>query len=298
MISEKLVDIKNEVDTQSELISRITSALDGKVAGGGSGDADWNDFIDDPTGEIFARSATQVRPFALYNCENITNVYIDNATKIGMYAFYQCSKLGTVYAPNVTSLGNYAFRDSSLSIADFPVAENIGGYTFSGTQIASVNLPNVRRILNSYCFSYCKQIQEINLPSLYSMGTSCTNTFDGCTALRKLNLGELEYLTGNNFNNCTSLEELDLGASITTIASNGLRYLTVIKKIIIRTPTVCSYYTTSASYDPTSADYRIYVPRALVDSYKTATNWSRLADKFVALEDYTNDGTTTGNVIS
>ena len=40
----------------------------------------------------------------------------------------------------------------------------------------------------------------------------------------------------------------------------------------------------------------IYVPAALVDSYKVATNWSTYEAKFRALEDYTVDGTTTGDL--
>lgn len=40
----------------------------------------------------------------------------------------------------------------------------------------------------------------------------------------------------------------------------------------------------------------IYVPRALVDTYKAATNWSTIADQFRALEDYTVDGTITGEL--
>lgn len=40
----------------------------------------------------------------------------------------------------------------------------------------------------------------------------------------------------------------------------------------------------------------IYVPAALIDSYKTATNWSTYAAQFRALEDYTVDGTTTGDL--
>lgn len=40
----------------------------------------------------------------------------------------------------------------------------------------------------------------------------------------------------------------------------------------------------------------IYVPRALVDSYKTAENWSTFASQFRALEDYTVDGTVTGDL--
>lgn len=40
----------------------------------------------------------------------------------------------------------------------------------------------------------------------------------------------------------------------------------------------------------------IYVPSALVDIYKSATNWSTYATKFRALEDYTVDGTITGEL--
>ena len=40
----------------------------------------------------------------------------------------------------------------------------------------------------------------------------------------------------------------------------------------------------------------IYVPRALVNDYKAATTWAQYADKFRALEDYTVDGTTTGEL--
>lgn len=40
----------------------------------------------------------------------------------------------------------------------------------------------------------------------------------------------------------------------------------------------------------------IYVPSALIDSYKSAANWSTYASQFRALEDYTVDGTITGEL--
>jgi len=41
----------------------------------------------------------------------------------------------------------------------------------------------------------------------------------------------------------------------------------------------------------------IYVPRDLISSYESATNWSRHAGQFRAIEDYTDDGTLTGEFI-
>jgi hypothetical protein len=40
----------------------------------------------------------------------------------------------------------------------------------------------------------------------------------------------------------------------------------------------------------------IYVPSALVPEYQVATNWNTYATKFRALEDYTVDGTVTGEL--
>jgi hypothetical protein len=40
----------------------------------------------------------------------------------------------------------------------------------------------------------------------------------------------------------------------------------------------------------------IYVPTALIEEYKSATNWSTYATQFRALEDYTVDGTFTGEL--
>lgn len=40
----------------------------------------------------------------------------------------------------------------------------------------------------------------------------------------------------------------------------------------------------------------IYVPKALIEEYKVATNWATYANQFRALEDYTVDGTITGKL--
>ena len=66
--------------------------------------------------------------------------------------------------------------------------------------------------------------------------------------------------------------------------------------LILRSETVATLPSTSAfsSTPIASGTGYIYVPRALVDSYKAASNWSTYANQFRALEDYTVDGTTTG----
>lgn len=55
--------------------------------------------------------------------------------------------------------------------------------------------------------------------------------------------------------------------------------------------------TVNGTYNPTGAkDGYIYVPRNMCDTLKSSTNWSTYADQIRALEDYTVDGTTTGDL--
>jgi hypothetical protein len=50
--------------------------------------------------------------------------------------------------------------------------------------------------------------------------------------------------------------------------------------------------TTNTTYNPNGEQGYVYVPRDMIETLQTATNWSAL--QFKALEDYTKDGTTTG----
>ena len=100
------------------------------------------------------------------------------------------------------------------------------------------------------------------------------------------------------FTNCYELARVDChAASIGNYAFSGGRSLT---SVILRSDTVCTLSNTKAFngcyhilgtenslYNPTGAkDGYIYVPRALVDSYKSATNWSTYASQIRAIEDY------------
>ena len=53
--------------------------------------------------------------------------------------------------------------------------------------------------------------------------------------------------------------------------------------------------TVNTKYNPNGLkDCYIYVPSALIDSYKAATNWTTFSTQFRALENYTLDGTING----
>ena len=89
---------------------------------------------------------------------------------------------------------------------------------------------------------------------------------------------------------------LDFSAltSIPAGAFNG----TSLTTLILRKTTIINLTNKNAlQYTPiANGTGYIYVPKALIEKYKTATNWSTYANQFRAIEDYTVDGTITGEL--
>lgn len=100
------------------------------------------------------------------------------------------------------------------------------------------------------------------------------NAFSGCNNLTMARFGSVGAIGAATFSNCSSLKCLILPAENAVTLAGDCFWNTPIKN--------------KTGY--------IYVPRALVDTYKVATNWSVYANQFRALEDYTVDGTVTGEL--
>ena len=89
--------------------------------------------------------------------------------------------------------------------------------------------------------------------------------------------------------NCR-LSTIDISKSVSIVANNfsgahGLCHL------ILRSSTLCALSNTSAFTNTGIANGIgwIYVPSDLVDSYKSATNWSTYADQIVPINEYPRD---------
>ena len=174
----------------------------------------------------------------------------------------------TEYSNNrVTEVGEYAFYHS--------------------TTLQSIDLPNVTSI-NGYTFQNCTSLQSIDLSKIININGD--GIFDGCSSLKYINLQSCKSIKGHNiFYNCTSLQSIDF-PSLTAINSGTTDIFknTSLTAIILRSETMCTLNSAYAFRDSPIANGTgyIYVPSALIDSYKTATNWSTYANQFRAIEDY------------
>lgn len=247
-VQSELNRIANEVTTQTDLIGQIAAALEGKAAGGGGG--------------IDASDEAEIIN-GVYMKNNIVGSYRnDEVTKVSAYIFQNSTQLTAVYFPNATSVQERAFDGcNALTEIDFSSAKTLGEYAFNNSGATVMAFPSATSVA-TYTFGNIKKTTNLILPKLATIPQSA---FRQSTGIVKIDLGVCTSIANYAFYGCSSLVTL-----------------------IIRTPSVCTLAGTAAftSTKIASGTGYIYVPSALVDSYKAATNWSTYATKIRAIEDY------------
>lgn len=121
--------------------------------------------------------------------------------------------------------------------------------------------------------------------------------FTRATYLKYVVAPRVEYVMDYAFQYSAQLIRVDL-PMCKAVYKAAFQYCSSLAQLILRRDTVATLDNTSVLSGTPIAEGTgyVYVPRSLVDSYKTANNWSAYASQFRALEDYTVDGTTTGEL--
>lgn len=157
-------------------------------------------------------------------------------------------------------------------------ADTIQEYAFyRKTALERVRAPKVKTV-GQYAFYYCSQLSGLELPSVENVGGYA---FAYCLEIDTIDMPKAKSISTYAFSSCAKLKTIILRAgSVATLAN-----------------TTALYYTPFAS---TGTGGILYVPAALVDSYKAANRWStilsRSNNQIRALEDYTVDGTVAGEL--
>jgi hypothetical protein len=149
-------------------------------------------------------------------------------------------------------------------------------------------------------FANCTALTSVDMPNVTSAQIF---SFLGCSNLTNVNLPNATAIDSRAFENCAALTKLDL-PKVSSIDDTAFQYCGNLKTLVLRNNAVCSLGNTNAfGYTPFTSGGsggKCLVPRAQVTNYQNATNWSTLyaagSCTFLALEDYTVDGTTTGEV--
>ena len=138
-----------------------------------------------------------------------------------------------------------------------------------------------------------RSITEISSSSVTSIENS---VFQGCSSLTTVDFPVVTSIGNSAFYSCSKLTTADFPVA-TSIGSSAFRMCSKLKSLLLRGNNVCTLNKNVFVSTPISSGTGyIYVPSALIEQYKTANNWSTYASRFRALEDYTVDGTITGEL--
>lgn len=109
----------------------------------------------------------------------------------------------------------------------------------------------------------------------------------GCTALKSVNFPNVTSVKNGAFYGCTALEKADFSAAVSFTSSVFYECNAMTALILRNTDASCTITGTpfSGSSISRGTGY-IYVPRALVDTYKAASGWSTYASQIRAIEDW------------
>lgn len=199
--------------------------------------------------------------------DSVENLYNDKILKLNQYTFY-CNQsiTGTVEFPNAITLGDYSLA-SMKNIKKFigNKVEAIGTNSFNASLIEEICCRKLTS-LGSQCLIGCNKLKKCYIPLGIFSGAMCISS----TSLEYLCVQARDYVSGNSLN-----IKNDLNAKM--IVLNCLKLVT------------CSSIANFPSYALTEGECYFYVPSSLVETYKTATNWSTYADRFRAIEDYKNE---------
>ena len=239
-----------------------------------------------------------------FNSSGVTGFSAPLLTTIPDYCFNGCNGLSTIgitYA-NITSIGTYGFASTSAFVEDvaFPALTTLGTYAFSGSGINSFSALSLTTI-SERAFNNCSDLESVNIPNVTSIGGGYA--FNGCSKLTSLFIPKativanglrqctgVQYLVFNNFylgtgsaycNACTSLKVADMRAKADSRWENAFKSCENFDTLIIRKNNGVYTLNFLNAFDGTpfangGTGGTIYVPNALIESYKTATNWSTL----------------------
>lgn len=217
----------------------------------------------------------------------------DRVTTVGHSAFADCWHVTSVSMPNVTEIGNAAFQScKGLTEVDFPNATNIGSNALERTAISTIDFSKITSVGDS-AFSETS-IKEAILPSV----TDINCAFRNASALVKITIPQVTTFDMQAFMGCAALTTIDTSSLTGSIPWNTTGGCSSLKTLILRSEEAVPMLNDIRDGVPvwSNGQGHIYVPRALLEVYKTSNNWSTLTDNFRVLEDYTVDGTITGEL--
>lgn len=234
--------------------------------------------------------------FLAINNGTITDfVATENMYKLRPYMFAGNTTLKSV---DLSKLNAPQRPDISFPYPD--LANLLGKHCFEGcSSLENIILPEVLdtsdaargRWLGEGAFYKCTGLKEFVTDKAGLLGNASVELFRYCTGLKKVIMPNVTSEVQNRvFGDCTSLELVDFGGGY--IGNYWFYNCRSLKVLVIRSTTVTNLLSAepfvNTPFASGGAGGTVYVPQALIEEYKQATNWSALYSagtcNFMAIE--------------
>ena len=148
--------------------------------------------------------------------------------------------------------------------------------------ITSISCANVLTVDARALYS-CNKLKYVSFPSAE---TFSDYAIYNCTAVTNLYLSKLKTTASQAMARTSAITKIEL-PSIQKISSTCFDRCSKLIALVLPGNTVATLQGTAFTNTPiASGTGYIYVPTALVEEYKAATNWSTYANQIRAIEDY------------
>lgn len=242
----------------------------------------------------------------LYKNDRTWAMYADRIHGISEYPYNEGFKVRVQYSDSLSSItcnsSSILTSGETASIAGNNLKKvTIGNcvteigdsaftyYQFAKASFSSITIPDSVTSIGDYAFKSCSGLTRIDIPSgvsSYSVGM-----FKDCRGMTSHTIPwQITYIPFDCFYYCTSLKEIVILENVTRIGRNsfygcsGLTSITVnstVPPTLEKTGPQGISYSSVITFDKTSCP--IYVPSGSVNTYKTAENWSKYADRIQAI---------------
>ena len=188
------------------------------------------------------------------------------------------------YLSNEDAVANQILDNSLRRLTSAVKTVEMNKFYYSDA-LEEVYLPNAE-VIRQAAFVGCKNLRKIYIPVGKDIGQEAFGAWIPMHA-EKFYAPEVRTLGKGALRTQADIQRLDF-IYIERIDAEALMSTKALKTLIIRSVEPCLLLNANALSDGPikSGTGYIYVPRALIDDYKTATNWTVYAAQFRAIEDY------------
>lgn len=225
--------------------------------------------------------------FAEYT--SLTKITIPNyMTSLDEYAFYCCYSLQCVIIPNGSSKMPSQMFAYCRSLVYISIPNSVLSFgqqvLYCCYALRNITIPNGVPSLPYYALNACSSLRTATIPN----SVTKIDSFKDCRCLAHITIPRsVTTMTSSGFENCYGLTNVSIRGGISSLPSRAFYQCYGVGYYDFSRYTEVPTLSSTNAFDVGNYGYMMgrvfYVPMALLDEWKAATNWSSFASQIIGV---------------